>query len=565
MHEQSTPHLPSLSSLVALHETGAHLVLLGRRETPIRQGYGKRPATRAEIVAHHRRGRPFGVRPRGHGDPLDGVDRPSIYCLDWDAADRQRELAQLRTAAPPLLDCPSLRTPGRAHLWYAARPGDPWRGDGQWGVPGARHVGEVRTGLYVTLRGSEAQLLADTRRALLTDALQPGVDPWASSVTLRPGGRPPVSQTNCHLPSLSYSPSSRHSKTHWGGLGGVSPPSPGGWCGELPRPGERDLRMWWELLHHAVSARQGMTPARVIPGMLDYDARRLYAVIPDVGGAGRQDGQPYLMSTALDQASRLAALTSCWSYRSEVQAAKGRRSGECRRRRTAKRDADICRRVRRGDRGRSIAAVYGITQQAVSYIVRRERSRQSLPEPELAPDPTPRLAPGGGHLQGSRYLVGGPMRRPSEGHAAQDGSDESPPEPEFAPDPTHGSAPGGGGGYLVRRDPPGGPARVSGPMELADNAGYLREVQAAKGRWSGESRRRRTAERDADILRRVRRGERYWSIAAVHAISFQTVGYVVWRERSRQSPPEPERSPDPTPRLDPGGSGGYLVRRIRRR
>lgn len=62
------------------------------------------------------------------------------------------------------------------------------------------------------------------------------------------------------------------------------------------------------------------------------------------------------------------------------QAARGRRSGEARRKRTAERDEEIIRLKTAGLREAQIADLVGLTQQAVNYIARRDMPRQAALE-----------------------------------------------------------------------------------------------------------------------------------------------------------------------------------------
>ena len=56
-----------------------------------------------------------------------------------------------------------------------------------------------------------------------------------------------------------------------------------------------------------------------------------------------------------------------------IQAAKGRRSGEGRRKRTAERDAEIVGRVLTGESMRSVAREFGLTHPSVIKILRRQQ------------------------------------------------------------------------------------------------------------------------------------------------------------------------------------------------
>ena len=60
-----------------------------------------------------------------------------------------------------------------------------------------------------------------------------------------------------------------------------------------------------------------------------------------------------------------------------IQAARGRKSGEVRRRRTAERDAEIVRRVLAGESMRAVARAFGLWESAVRYVVRGCAMNQS--------------------------------------------------------------------------------------------------------------------------------------------------------------------------------------------
>ena len=69
---------------------------------------------------------------------------------------------------------------------------------------------------------------------------------------------------------------------------------------------------------------------------------------------------------------RYRAGQTYYEHTSELQADRGRRSGQARRSRTAERDAAILAAVERGEPQVKVAAAFGMSQQAVSKIVRRD-------------------------------------------------------------------------------------------------------------------------------------------------------------------------------------------------